>query len=456
MKLRIPDLALVSFVIVTCTLYVVGQTNPEWFLVPSYALTWIGAIVAPLSTLYLFKSWRTLERKRQITIFLLSLGFFLWLAAEILRGLYVFVFGIESPYPSVADGIWFLGYFLIGVTFYSIMKWTKYFQKPRLRILHIIVSLGLGLLVLETLFIPMVTNIDEVSLAAIVDLTYPILDIVLFSLVFASFIALLGTNLWESWTPISFGFLLYIIADIWHAVLDWNGAYFDGHLLEIFWIVGDVSLAYGCFQIASRSFDLHTFLKLKAPPSMHILSEERPFSKTIGSNVKGKAVLLEFDPTCHYEKVVEWFISEFSPALVFTYRGSTIHNLSKQKGQKIVILSETARVPTTTSESEIALPARNLSLMAEAIDNALKMSKRHATRLSLVFENLSDLILSIGFERTYRFLFLVLEMLYSENATSLFLLNSRCLSKEQLSAIRNIFSNQIMFENEQMHTIKLA
>lgn len=455
MKLRIPDLAVVSFVIVTCTLYVIGQTILELFLVPSYILTWIASIAAPLSTLYLLKRWRTLGKTKQLTIFSLSLGYFLWLVAEIIWALNVFVFEVE-PYPSVADGLWIVGYCLMGVTFYSIMKWTEYFQKPRLRILNVLVGLGLGLLVLQTVLIPMITDIEEVSLGTVVSLSYPCIDVALFSLVFASFIALFGTDLSESWTPIPFGFLLYIIGDIGFAILDWNGAYFDGHLIEFFWVVGDACVAYGCFQIASRSFDFYTFLRLKAPPSTHTMAQERPFSKTLGSNAKGKAVLLEFDPTCHYEKLVERFTSEFSPTLVFTHRARAIYNLSRQKGQKTIVLSEIASVPATTSEGEVALPARNLSLMGEAIDNALKVSEQDTTSLSVVFDDLSNLILSVGFEKAYRFLTLVLEMLHSGGATSLFLLNSRSLNEKQSSAIRGLFSNQVTFENEQMQIIKLA
>jgi hypothetical protein len=260
--LRISDLAFVSFIVVICTLYALGPLNPNMCLVSSYILMWaVSGIVTPFSVLYLLKRWRLHERMKQLTIISLALGFFLWLQAEIVYAFYIFVLEVELPNPSVGDVFYIAGQFLIGVAFYSIMKWTGYFRKTRLRILNVLVGLGLGLLVLQMVIMPIVTDIKEISLGTVASVTYPIIDVVLFSLVFASFIALFRTYLWTIWALIPCGFMLILIADIGLPILVRNGAYFFGHPIEAVWLIGEVVVAYGCFRIASLSIDLRTFLQ---------------------------------------------------------------------------------------------------------------------------------------------------------------------------------------------------
>jgi hypothetical protein len=231
-------------------------------LVSSYVLTWaVSGIVTPFSVLYLLKRWRLHERMKQLTIISLALGFFLWLQAEIVYAFYIFVLEVELPNPSVGDVFWIAGQFLMVVSFYSMMRWTEYYRKPRLRILNILVSLGLGLAVLGIVIMPVVTSTREVTLATVVMSTYPIIDVFLFSFVFASSIALFQTFNWKIWLHIPCGFLLFLIGDIGLSVLEINGAYFFGHPIEVLFLIGEVTVAYGCFQVASQSVDLRTLLQ---------------------------------------------------------------------------------------------------------------------------------------------------------------------------------------------------
>lgn len=262
LRLRVSDLAFVSFVVVIGTLYALGPSNPNLCWVSSYVLTWATAgIVTPFSVLYLLKRWRLHERMKQLTIISLALGFFLWFQAEIVFAFYIFVLEVELPYPSAGDVFYIAGQLLMVVAFYSIMKWTEYFRKTRLRILNVLVSLGLGLLVLQMGIMPIVTDIKEISLGTVLDFVYPLIDVVIFSLVFASFITLSRTYLWIIWAPIPCGFMLILIGDIGLPILVRNGAYFIGHPIEAVWLIGEVIVAYGCFRIASLSIDLRTFLQ---------------------------------------------------------------------------------------------------------------------------------------------------------------------------------------------------
>lgn len=243
-------------------LYALGPLNPNMCLVSSYILTWtVSGVVTPFSVLYLLKRWRLHERTKQLTIISLALGFFLWLQAEIVYAFYIFVLEVELPNPSVGDVFYIAGQLLMVVAFFSIVKWTEYYRKTRLRILNILVSVGFGLPVLGMGIMPIVTGIKEISLGTVASVTYPIINIILFSLVFAGFIALFRTYLWTIWALIPCGFMLILIADIGLPILVQNGAYFFGHPIEAVWLIGEVIVAYGCFRVASLSIDLLTILQ---------------------------------------------------------------------------------------------------------------------------------------------------------------------------------------------------
>jgi purine-nucleoside phosphorylase len=76
--------------------------------------------------------------------------------------------------------------------------------------------------------------------------------------------------------------------------------------------------------------------------------------------------------------------------------------------------------------------------------------------VNVVFDNLSDLVLSIGFDKTYRFVKYALEILTSPKTTVLFLLNQSAHDPQITSNLRGLFSNQIFFGKEGMQTVKLS
>jgi hypothetical protein len=442
MKSKLIYLAFFSFVTVTLLIYVFGQMNLEMLIVPSYVLTWISSAVAPIAALFMLSRWRIREMSKRLTIFSLFLGYFLWLIAEIIWALNVFVFEVE-PYPSVADGLWIVGYCLMSVSFFSIMKWTKYAERPKLRILNGLVSFGLAIFVLYSVILPLLIGAESCSLEVVVNLVYPILDVILFSLVFGSFLAMVGTDLWSSWAPIVLGSIIRYLGDIGFALLVMSDAYFDGHIIEVFWIIGDMGVAVGCFQMGLRAFDFREFLEFKTPILSGAPSEGKPFSEKLGLDVKGKIVLLEFDPESHYEMLVEWFMAEFSPTIVFTHKKNGLYELAKEMNQKLVTFSEQVSSPKRISETEAVLPARETSLMLSALNEALKANRNG--ELNIVFDSLSDLILLSGFEKTYSFLKYALEMLSPCRVTALFLLNSGAHDMKVTSNIRSLFTVQVIY-----------
>ena len=190
-------------------------------------------------------------------------------------------------------------------------------------------------------------------------------------------------------------------------------------------------------------------------------SQLKAFSKNLGLNhqqMVGRKILLEFDPESRYEKVIQDFAAEalanVEPIVVFTRRGSAIHSsLSEQKAAKFFCLTQQVSAPKEFSENEMLLPSNDISLMLDVFDKTLKAHPKNV--INVVFDSLSDLVLSVGFEKTYRFMKYAIEILASRRNTVVFLLNQTAHDSKVISSLRSLFSNQTFFGKDGIKTVKL-
>jgi hypothetical protein len=185
------------------------------------------------------------------------------------------------------------------------------------------------------------------------------------------------------------------------------------------------------------------------------------FSRSLGlehDELVGRKILLEFDAASNYEKIIHNFVIEAlsnkESVAIFTRRGSAIHSsLSGEKDVKFFCLTQQVAVPTRFSDTEILLASNETSIMLNLLDKMLKSKEEGA--VNIIFDNLSDLVLTIGFEKTYNFMKSATEMLASRNITALFLVNTLAHSPTILSSLRSLFSNQIFFDRSGIRSIKL-
>jgi hypothetical protein len=186
------------------------------------------------------------------------------------------------------------------------------------------------------------------------------------------------------------------------------------------------------------------------------------FSQALGishSDLIGRKILFEFDPASRYEKAIQNFVTEaltnVEQVTVFTRRGGALHtSLTQQKTIKFFCLTQQVSVPRELSENEILLPSNDISLMLDVIDKTLKACPHDV--VNVIFDNLSDLVLSIGFEKTYHFTKYATEILASSRITALFLLNTSAHDPEVVHSLRSLFNNQISFGKRGIQTVKLS
>jgi len=179
-----------------------------------------------------------------------------------------------------------------------------------------------------------------------------------------------------------------------------------------------------------------------------------PHQKIVGRNF-----LLEFDPSSDYERVVDSLVKEaianVEPVFIFTSMRSVIHTrLAKQSAVKFFLLSTSISTPESISENEVLLPAKNMALILDSINKILE--EYTPSNVFIVFHKLSELVESVGLERTYRFLHYALDMFSSQKVTTLFLLNALAHTPPVTSQIRELFPNLLVYRKNELEVVKIS
>jgi hypothetical protein len=209
---------------------------------------------------------------------------------------------------------------------------------------------------------------------------------------------------------------------------------------------------------------LKAFGRGKSPPTRFIdlLEYVDAFSKRIGLShleLIGRKFLLEFDPTSDYETIVEDFAREsmanVEPIYVFTSITSPLHKrLAKHLAIKFFLTSISTSTIQPGSENEVLVPANNIDLIQDSIDNVTKAYPE--ANVSIVFDGFSDLLSSLDPERTFIFLRNALLTLSSEKTTALFLLNTSAHDPKIVSRLRSMFYDQMLYRKAGLQTVKLS
>jgi len=193
-----------------------------------------------------------------------------------------------------------------------------------------------------------------------------------------------------------------------------------------------------------------------------LIEDMYSFSRSIDldhERLVGRKLLLEFDPTSNYEKVVDRLVKEsmanVEPFFVFTSRTSPLYaHLAEQPSIKFFLTSISTSTPQSTSKNTMLLPAKSTSLILEAINKVLETYPN--ANICFVFDILSELLTTIGRERTFTFLRHALDLLSSKKVTSLFLLNTSAHETEVVSRLRSLFNNQLVYDKNRLEIVKTS
>jgi len=167
----------------------------------------------------------------------------------------------------------------------------------------------------------------------------------------------------------------------------------------------------------------------------------------------GKTMLLEIDQTSDYQKVLSSFVSEVKnsdePLFIVTNENSTLHSeFSGDHNVRFLLLTSKASSPQPLNEKETYLPADDLSALLHSCEEIKKTAAATTEKtVNLLFDNLSDIILRCGFERTYKFARSLLKEISSPKTRVLFLFNPATHDQTIISSIRELFHINLAYAN---------
>jgi len=102
----------------------------------------------------------------------------------------------------------------------------------------------------------------------------------------------------------------------------------------------------------------------------------------------------------------------------------------------------------------VILPAKNVPLILDTLSKVLEAYAD--VNGCFVFDILSDLLTSVGPEKTFIFLRHALDMLSSEKITSLFLLNTSAHNAEVVSRVKMLLPNLLTYNKDGLKVVKIS
>jgi len=162
----------------------------------------------------------------------------------------------------------------------------------------------------------------------------------------------------------------------------------------------------------------------------------------------GRTFLFLTDPSTSYEKVVDdlavELLSNKCYAFVFTSKRSPIQtSLSKIKGVRYYILTSSVSYPRGTDvPDEILVPQNDQAILLDIIQKTI-LSDPEA-KLGIIYDNISDMILSSSVESSYKFLKQANEIIDPKRVMAMFLFTPGAHDDRTVNLVKALFANHIV------------
>jgi len=173
----------------------------------------------------------------------------------------------------------------------------------------------------------------------------------------------------------------------------------------------------------------------------HKVQDLDAFSSELGLTHDGilhERILVEYDPRFPYEVHINRAIDEISAnterCALFTRKGSKISKISAG-----IENLESRILATPGVHEEGGVPFNDITQLI----NAVSKSMESELETWVLFDNISDLILSAGFDQAYVFARHVTDVIASKNGSSIFLMNKAAHNPETKAAFEGLFSTII-------------
>lgn len=234
---------------------------------------------------------------------------------------------------------------------------------------------------------------------------------------------------------------------------------FNGYSISMGFDALALGYLFASVGIGATAFILRRASLLAAffKPSIQMtLAPSYPFSKSVGlkSPIPSGSYLLEVEPSLNYERLMKdlavELVSNKFLVFVFTPAASRTYGvLSPIKGVRFYIMTSTASYPGRTEDSnQMVVPEDDPTILLDTLRKTI-LSVTQSSGIAVVFDNLSDMIMTAGAERCYKFIKRANEILAErEIVVSIFLLTKGAHDEKTTNLIQNLFRNHIVFDSE--------
>jgi diguanylate cyclase (GGDEF)-like protein len=177
---------------------------------------------------------------------LISTGLFSYAAGNIVYMSYVQHLDPE-PFPSVSDALWLPLYPFAYAGIVLLLRRQVQRWHASLWLDGLVAALGTGACAVALVLQPVLHATDGNLLAVLMNLAYPVADLMLLTLVVAVF----ATMRWRptvTWLLLAFGMLAFVVADCFYLIHVADDSYVSGSWLDSVWLIGLVPIALAAWM----------------------------------------------------------------------------------------------------------------------------------------------------------------------------------------------------------------
>lgn len=243
---------------------------------------------------------------------------------------------------------------------------------------------------------------------------------------------------------------------------------FNGYLLIIGIDASSVGYLIGAavFLVTARIFrQATTFAALFATTTTTVAvaaPRRTGFSAAAGfpEGFQGRLFLLETSSSTNYEGSVLDFVQEMtsagSSAFVFTSKGSPVYNAVRKKpGVRVYTFSSSVSYPNETEDpDEILVPAVDPPILLDVLNKIVTINP--GAKITVVYDSLSDLVLSIGLQESYKFVRQANGILNRTNVAAMFLMTLGAHEEQTVNLVKSLFPNHLLVDEQGLRTTRKA
>ncbi|MDE1854285.1 MAG: hypothetical protein KGI38_11150 [Thaumarchaeota archaeon] len=209
----------------------------------------------------------------------------------------------------------------------------------------------------------------------------------------------------------------------------------------------DAVIFYAVIRNFRRSASLAGFVEERVAAQSQGAPRPQAGLSPLAESLAGKKVLYEVDPTVPYEATLGKTLEELAwvgnAVFVFTPKASPLHDaLSGGTGIKFFLTtSGVSYMKVAEDTREVLIPQSDTAIFLDVADKTLA-SRRG--KVVVVFDNVSELLLMAGIEKTYKFLKQFLELLNEPTATGFFIFIKSAHEPKDINLLKGIFPNHFV------------